>query len=135
MKRHLHFIYKHLLSFAAVAAFCLAISGGAKAGTVRSFKDSLLFSDTFGHPLTGTKLVTCYPNPATSYINFKFDKTIPASSRLLIYSFSGRKMDELNVKDNLIKISLDNYFRGLYIYQLRDTAGNIIESGRFQVKN
>lgn len=82
---------------------------------------------------TGKK-ITCYPNPAISYINFKFD-SVDKKARLFIYSFTGRKMNELAITGNILKISLDNYYRGLYVYQLRDEHGSILESGKFQVKN
>ena len=81
------------------------------------------------------KHVTCYPNPAISYINFKFDNSVPDNASLFIFSFTGRKMTETKVTGQVQKIPLDNYFRGLYVYQLRSAKGAILESGKFQVKN
>ena len=46
----------------------------------------------------------------------------------------GRKMTSQRVTG--IKMTIyfdDNYFRGLYIYQLKDRSGRIVESGKFQV--
>lgn len=80
------------------------------------------------------KHIACYPNPAISYINFKFDKTVQSSSKLAIFSFTGRKMEEFNITGSIIKVSLTDYFRGLYVYQLRDANGAILESGKFQIK-
>jgi hypothetical protein len=45
----------------------------------------------------------------------------------------GKKMQELPVNTNKITISLDSYYRGIYIFQVRDKNGDIIESGKFQV--
>lgn len=83
----------------------------------------------------GQKITHFYPNPATSYINFTFDKTVDRSFTLQIYNFMGRKMNESRITDpTKLTITLDdNYLRGLYIYQLRDQSGRIIESGKFQV--
>jgi hypothetical protein len=80
------------------------------------------------------KLTHLFPNPATSYINFSFDKSIDRSYTLQVYNFIGRKTYESRVTDSRITITLDDsYFRGLYIYQLRDASGRIVESGKFQV--
>lgn len=80
------------------------------------------------------KMAHFYPNPATSFINFTFEKTVDKSYTLQVYNFIGRKMNEFRITDAKITINLDdNYFRGLYIYQLRDQTGRIVESGKFQV--
>ena len=43
-------------------------------------------------------------------------------------------MNEVRITEPKLTINLDdNYYRGLYIYQLRDKDGRIIESGKFQV--
>lgn len=81
-----------------------------------------------------TKLAHFFPNPATSYINFTFEKTVDKTYSLQVYNFIGRKMNEIRISDSKLTINLDdNYFRGLYIYQLRDQSGRIVESGKFQV--
>ncbi len=80
------------------------------------------------------KIIRFYPNPATTVISFEFDKSVDKSYSLQIYNFIGRKMTEIRITENKITIPLDdNYFRGLYIYQLRDVNSRIIESGKFQV--
>ena len=81
------------------------------------------------------KHITCFPNPATSYINFKFDPSVAKDTKLFVFSFTGRKMTELSVTSSVLKVTLDNYYRGLYVYQLRSASGAILESGKFQVKN
>jgi len=87
-----------------------------------------------GDYVDDTKLAHFFPNPATSYINFTFDKSVDKSYSLQVYNFIGRKMYEIRINDSKLTINLDdNYFRGLYIYQLRDQSGRIVESGKFQV--
>jgi len=76
------------------------------------------------------KVVKCYPNPATSVVNFEF----PAPYTLQIYSFTGKKMTDITASANKVSVILNNdFYRGIYIYQLRDKTGKIIETGKFQV--
>ena len=90
--------------------------------------------DPFNSNPDTAKIAHFYPNPATSYINFTFDKTVDKSYTLQVYNFIGRKMNDIRISDSKITINLDdNYLRGLYVYQLRDQSGRIVESGKFQV--
>jgi hypothetical protein len=80
------------------------------------------------------KVTHLYPNPATTYINFSFDKSVDKTYILQIYSFMGKKMNETRITDAKLTITFDeNYYRGIYVYQLRDQSGRIVESGKFQV--
>lgn len=84
--------------------------------------------------MVNTKITKAYPNPATSYIIFEFDKSVDRNYSLQIYAFYGKKMAEIHINESKININLDdNYMRGLYIYQLVDISGKIVESGKFQV--
>ena len=137
MNKDLHTVFKHIFSLAIAGVFFLN-ANAASVGTSISNKNTA-YSDSIGsdtdNPLVTLKLTECYPNPATAYINFKFDNSVVHTSKLFIYSFTGKQMDVADVTGNVIKISLNNYYRGLYMYQLRDTNGNILESGKFQVRN
>jgi hypothetical protein len=79
------------------------------------------------------KTVKFYPNPATSFINFEFAESYDDSYTLVIFNFIGKKVEDLKVTDQKITVSLTDFYRGVYIFQLRDKLGNIIESGKFQV--
>src|SRR6266487_2918239 len=80
------------------------------------------------------KIVKCYPNPAVSIINFEFAANVDRTYTLQIYSFSGKKMIALSPSVNKVSVMLDNdFYRGIYIFQLRDKTGRIIETGKFQV--
>ena len=83
--------------------------------------------------VTATKTVKFYPNPASSYINFEFSAHYDDSYSLTIYNFIGKKIDDIKITEQKITVSLTDYYRGVYIYQLRDKQGNIVESGKFQV--
>ena len=74
-----------------------------------------------------------YPNPATTVITFDFQKSFGKGYSLQIYNFLGRKMVErTNIADQTT-INLTDFTRGVYVYQLRDNTGKLVESGKFQV--
>lgn len=74
-----------------------------------------------------------YPNPATSVITFDFQKNYDKGYTLLLYNFLGRKMLEQTNLPERTTIDLANFTRGVYVYQLRDRTGALVESGKFQV--
>lgn len=89
--------------------------------------DNNLFQDPI------VKLIQCYPNPATTSINFELALVADRNLILSVYNFIGKKVDEVKLSSGRTSLQLDNYFRGLYVYQLRDKQGQMIESGKFQV--
>ncbi len=78
------------------------------------------------------KITRFYPNPASSVISFEFDNYDKLYS-FQIYNFLGKKMVDEPITNTKLTYNLDNYYRGLYIFQIRDKVGNIVESGKFQV--
>ncbi|MBC7937851.1 MAG: T9SS type A sorting domain-containing protein [Rhizobacter sp.] len=79
------------------------------------------------------KLINFYPNPASSTITFEFTKGYDKSYSLEVYNFMGKKVYEVKRTPTRISINLDDFFRGVYIFQLRDKNGVIVQSGKFQV--
>ena len=81
------------------------------------------------------KTIRCYPNPAISFINFDFPAEYASKNySLQVYSFTGKKMYEVNVASLKLSLTFTNeFYRGIYIYQLRDKDGKILETGKFQV--
>lgn len=79
------------------------------------------------------KLVKYYPNPATSVINFEFPKQVDKNITLQIYNFIGKKVFEITNASQKNAIPLTEFYRGVYIFQLRDKAGRVVESGKFQI--
>ena len=79
------------------------------------------------------RTVKFYPNPAVSLINFEFQKAYNKSYNLLIFNFIGKKVIDLKPTDEKITVPLTDFYRGVYIFQLRDDKGNIVASGKFQV--
>jgi hypothetical protein len=81
-----------------------------------------------------SSIVRFYPNPATSVITFDFQKAYAQGYSIQIYNaILGRKMfDQVNMPERTT-INLSDFSRGVYIYQLRDISGRMVESGKFQV--
>ncbi|MCP9750249.1 T9SS C-terminal target domain-containing protein [Ferruginibacter sp. HRS2-29] len=79
------------------------------------------------------KLLKVYPIPAYTVINFDFQRGYDKSYSIQIYNFIGKKVYENKNVPNRLNVNLEDFFRGIYIYQLRDKNGVIIESGKFQV--
>lgn len=80
-----------------------------------------------------TKVVRFYPNPASTIINFEFSKPVQRDYILQLFNFVGKKVYELNAVSQKTSVPLIDFYRGIYIFQLRDKTGRIIESGKFQV--
>ena len=79
-------------------------------------------------------IVRLYPNPATTVINFDFQKTYEQGYSLQIFNaILGRKMFEQGNLPERTTINLSDFPRGMYIYQLFDKSGRMMESGKFQV--
>ena len=79
------------------------------------------------------KVVKFYPNPATSFITFDFQSNFDKNYSFQIYNFLGKKVYELNTVSPKNVVNLNDFYRGVYIFQIRDKNGKIVESGQFQV--
>ena len=78
--------------------------------------------------------VRFYPNPATSFITFEdFAKKYDRNYSIQIFNFLGKKVYEFELGDQKNIVSVSDFFRGIYIFQLKDAKGKIVESGKFQV--
>lgn len=83
---------------------------------------------------TQSAILRFYPNPATTVITFDFQKSYDRGYSLQIYNaVLGRKMTEQINIPNKFSIDLGNFTRGVYVYQLRDKTGKLVETGKFQV--
>ena len=84
--------------------------------------------------LTEPKQVVFFPNPATSFIQFDFsDDILKSGASFRIYNFIGKKVYETNQLNTRTVVNLNEFFRGMYIFQLTDRMGRVIESSKFQV--
>ena len=87
----------------------------------------------FTSEITPSRVLRFYPNPAVSVINFEFLKPGQRDLKLQVYNFVGKKVYELATVSQKTTLTLTDFYRGVYIFQLRDKTGRIVESGKFQV--
>jgi uncharacterized SAM-binding protein YcdF (DUF218 family) len=83
------------------------------------------------------KYVNTYPNPANVVVNFKFQKGNSRAYSLQILNTIGKRMYEAKSLPPFFSIDLkaERFYRGIYIYQLIDRNGVVIESGKILVVN
>ena len=79
------------------------------------------------------KSVKFYPNPAVSKITFSFEKSYDKNTSFQIFNFIGKKVLDLPAITATTVVDLTEFYRGVYIFQLRDKSGKILEAGKFQV--
>lgn len=94
-------------------------------------------AESQSHPVTLQESepshIKFYPNPATSAITFDFLKDNDKPYTFQIFNFLGKKVYELSSVNSKTIVSLTDFTRGIYIFQLKDQNGKVIESGKFQV--
>lgn len=106
-----------------LTVFCLlSLVGKAQSGSLPNNSEG------------GRQIVRLYPNPATNVINFEIQQhNNDRIYDLIVYNFLGKKIDQIKSISSRTTVNLDNYYNGLYIFQLRDQRGNLVESGKFNV--
>ncbi|ACU64303.1 hypothetical protein Cpin_6902 [Chitinophaga pinensis DSM 2588] len=102
--------------------FCLlSLVGKAQSAKTTPFSDG------------GSKVVKAYPNPASSRINFELQNNNEQGYEIIVFNFLGKRIDQIKNLNTRTTVELDKYYSGLYIFQLRDKQGNLVESGKFNV--
>jgi hypothetical protein len=82
-----------------------------------------------------SKQIRCYPNHATTAVFFELKARNPQEpAQLRIYNFLGKKVVDITRLTTSTRIDLNNFNRGIYIYQLSDARGRVLESGKFHVE-
>jgi hypothetical protein len=82
------------------------------------------------------RVVRFYPNPATSLITFDLqqaDEKQYSQLNLQIYNLTGKKVFEVGQITPKTIVNVNDLYRGVYIFQLKDKSGRVIDSGKFQV--
>ncbi len=93
----------------------------------QSAKTDLAFSNSV------ERVVKFYPNPAIDLIHFEFKKATDKGYTLSIFNFVGKKVLDVVVSSDKTTVPLNDFFRGVYIFQLRDKTGRLVESGKFHI--
>ena len=79
------------------------------------------------------RIMKFFPNPATTFIKAEFQRNYDRGYTLQIINFIGKQVYESKNVNSTITLDLSGYTRGVYIYQLKDQSGKVLESGKFQV--
>ena len=79
------------------------------------------------------RIIRFYPNPATSFITFELEKSNEKGYDIQVFNFLGKMVYEQKSVAPKTTINLNEFNRGVYIIQLRDRDGKIVQSGKFQV--
>lgn len=74
-----------------------------------------------------------FPNPATNFITFEFKEEQERGTTIQIYSFLGRVVATVPVNSKRITVNVSDYFRGIYVFQVRTPNGKVVETNKFQV--
>jgi len=87
-------------------------------------------------PEAAVKVARFFPNPAVSQITFEFENGSEKSSYSFeIYNFVGKKVFESQAVTSKTVVNVTDFYRGVYIFQLKDRNGKMIDSGKFQVSH
>jgi Secretion system C-terminal sorting domain len=83
------------------------------------------------------KFLKTYPNPASTVVNFVFQKGYNRNYSIQILNAIGKQMYRAKYIPASLSIDLkeQNFFRGIYIYQLLDRNNIVVESGKILVVN
>lgn len=84
-------------------------------------------------PDGSASIVKFYPNPAVSSITFDFQKDYEKGFHIQVYSFIGKLMYEAKNVEAKTTLDVTEFNRGVYIFQLRNPEGKVVDSGKFQV--
>ena len=90
-------------------------------------------SQTRSDAYAEVKVTKFYPNPAVNQITFSFENGFEKDKTFQIFNFIGKKVFEQQTILPKTIVDLTEFYRGVYIFQIRDRNGKIIESGKFQV--
>src|SRR3982751_3397257 len=69
-----------------------------------------------------------YPNPAVSQITFDFEQNLDKSYSFQVYNFVGKKVLDVPAVTQKTVVNVTDFYRGVYIFQLRDKTGKMIDS-------
>jgi hypothetical protein len=81
------------------------------------------------------RITKFYPNPAVSQITFDFDQNTDKTYSFQVFNFVGKKVLDLPAVNQKTVVNVSDYYRGVYIFQLKDKTGKMIDSGKFQVSH
>ncbi len=104
--------------------------------TVRSIVwDTTAPAPTGINDISNNYHVLVYPNPAKSEITFNTLENT-AEQSLSVYDVTGRLLDKVTVKNNMVTLNTSTYSNGLYIYNLNEAGtGALLDQGKFIIQH
>ena len=78
-------------------------------------------------------MVKFYPNPAIHFITFEYLGKPTQGQTVVIFNFLGKKVAEEPLVQQKTTVNIADLYRGMYIFQIRDRDGQILDSGKFQI--
>jgi hypothetical protein len=75
--------------------------------------------------------VLAYPNPSSTMVTFKM--SAGENQYITITDITGRTLSTLPVYNNQIQLNVSAYSSGIYLYNILDKSGNVLNRGKFSV--
>lgn len=120
MRRFLHFLTFTLILFACVSAFAQGPNGG---------KDEFPFQLR----TEPAKTIQIYPNPATEFINIKFEAPIANKVRVSIHNVIGNVMEveTESIDEHELRLKVKDLATGYYLVSVKDERVNLNSTYKF----
>lgn len=77
--------------------------------------------------------VNVYPSPANAEITFSTSNT--TEQYISIYDVRGKQIERVVVKNGMESVNTTAYSNGIYLYNITDNSGNLLNSGKFVVQH
>lgn len=77
--------------------------------------------------------LSVYPNPASDVVSFETDYNKAASVDVM--DLAGRKVNSASFEFNRARVDVRNLNSGIYIYQVLNSEGQVIKTGKITVNN
>lgn len=94
---------------------------------------SLAFNTGLSELEKAASTVNVYPNPSSDVVNFTIDYS--KASTVRITDITGREVEVANFNMNQAAIDVHNYNGGVYLYQIMNTEGQVVKTGKLTVNN
>ncbi len=77
--------------------------------------------------------INVYPNPANTQVTFM--SSIKDIQYIAISDIAGRQLEKIAVKNGVYNLNTSSYSNGLYLYNVTDQSGNLLDRGKFTVQH
>ncbi len=72
-----------------------------------------------------------YPNPVSDVLNFDIDYN--KASTVNVLDITGKLIETVSFDLNKAQVNVSNYNKGIYLYQVMTTEGELLKAGKFNV--